>query len=139
MMLFIKYFFSKCDQIHRKRRIWTHLLKKSLMENIIFCAVKSACTMSSYFIKGLWNVSPFKISILIEKKKSKIEKLIDICDTRIKSFNVYPRQLLWLWVPKTLSHLKVKFSRKFFLKRKLTFTFLCIFAQIKPFQIQYFN
>ena len=27
-------FFSKCDQIHRK-----HLLKKSFMENLIFCAV----------------------------------------------------------------------------------------------------
>ena len=28
-------FFSKCDQI----RIWSHLLKKSLMENFVFCAV----------------------------------------------------------------------------------------------------
>ena len=30
---FIKDFFSKCDQIHRKLRIWSHLLKKSWMEN----------------------------------------------------------------------------------------------------------
>ena len=29
----IKDFFSKCDQIHRKLRIWSHLLKKSLIEN----------------------------------------------------------------------------------------------------------
>ena len=29
-------FFSKCDQIRRKLRIWSHLLKKSLMENFIF-------------------------------------------------------------------------------------------------------
>ena len=35
----IKDFFSKCDQIHRKLGIWLHLLKKSLMENFIFCAV----------------------------------------------------------------------------------------------------
>ena len=35
-------FFSKCDQICRKLRIWSHLLKKSLMENLIFCAVRSA-------------------------------------------------------------------------------------------------
>ena len=28
-------FFSKCDQI----RIWSHLPKKSVMENLIFCAV----------------------------------------------------------------------------------------------------
>ena len=35
----IKDFFSKCDQIHRFLRIWSHLLKKSLIENFIFCAV----------------------------------------------------------------------------------------------------
>ena len=34
-----KDFFSKCDQIRRKLRIWSHLLKKSLMENFIFCEV----------------------------------------------------------------------------------------------------
>ena len=32
-------FFSKCDQIRRKLRIWSHLLKKSLMGNFIFCSV----------------------------------------------------------------------------------------------------
>ena len=36
----IKDFFSKCDQIRRKLRIWSQSLKKSLMENFIFCAVK---------------------------------------------------------------------------------------------------
>ena len=35
----IKDFFSKCDQIRNFLRIWSHLLKKSLMENFIFCAV----------------------------------------------------------------------------------------------------
>ena len=35
----IKNFFCKCDQVRRKLRIWSHLLKKSLMENFIFCAV----------------------------------------------------------------------------------------------------
>ena len=35
----IKDFFSKFDQIRRKLQIWSHLLKKSLMENFIFCAV----------------------------------------------------------------------------------------------------
>ena len=33
---FIKDFFGKCDQIPRKLRIWSHLLKKSLMESFIF-------------------------------------------------------------------------------------------------------
>ena len=31
--------FSKYDQIRRKLRIWSHLLKKSLMENFIFSAL----------------------------------------------------------------------------------------------------
>ena len=35
----IKDFFSKCDQIRSFLRIWSHLLKKYLMENFIFCAV----------------------------------------------------------------------------------------------------
>ena len=36
MKFSIKYFFSKCDQIRSFRRIWSHLLKKSLVENFIF-------------------------------------------------------------------------------------------------------
>ena len=40
MKFSIKDFFSKCDQIRRKLRIWSYLLKISLMENFIFCAVK---------------------------------------------------------------------------------------------------
>ena len=39
MKFCIKDFFSKCDQIRRKLRIWLLLLKKFLMENFIFCAV----------------------------------------------------------------------------------------------------
>ena len=35
----IKDFFSKCDQISSFLRIWSHLLKKSLMENFFFCTV----------------------------------------------------------------------------------------------------
>ena len=41
MKFSIKHFFSKCDQIRRKLRIWSHLLKKYLMENFIFLC--SAC------------------------------------------------------------------------------------------------
>ena len=35
----IKFFFCKYDQIGRETRISSHLLKKSLMKNLIFCAV----------------------------------------------------------------------------------------------------
>ena len=45
----IKDFSSKCDQIRRKLWIWSHMLKKSLMENFIFlCSV--CCTVA--FIKS---------------------------------------------------------------------------------------
>ena len=37
----VKNFFSKCKQNCRKLRIWSYLLKKSLVENIIFCVVSS--------------------------------------------------------------------------------------------------
>ena len=39
MKFSIKDFFSKCNQIRRKLRIWSHLLKKCLMENFIFCSL----------------------------------------------------------------------------------------------------
>ena len=39
MKFSIKDFFSTCEQILRKLRVWSHLLKKSFMENFIFFAV----------------------------------------------------------------------------------------------------
>ena len=39
MKFSIQDFFKKCEQI--RRRIWSHLLKKSWMENFIFCAVQT--------------------------------------------------------------------------------------------------
>ena len=41
MMFSMKDFFSKCEQIRRNLRICSHLLKKSLIENFIYCAVSS--------------------------------------------------------------------------------------------------
>ena len=49
MKFSIKDFFSKCDQIRRNLRIWSHLLKRSLMENFIFSAVDGV----NYRCKGL--------------------------------------------------------------------------------------
>ena len=39
MNIFVKNFFSKCDQIRWKLQICSHWLKKSLMENFIFSVV----------------------------------------------------------------------------------------------------
>ena len=41
MKFFINDFFSKSDQIRRKLWTWSHLLKKSLMENFIFLRSES--------------------------------------------------------------------------------------------------
>ena len=40
MKFSIKDFFNKCDQICSFQWIWSHLLKKSSVENFIFCAVE---------------------------------------------------------------------------------------------------
>ena len=51
MKFFIKDLFSKCDQICRKLRIWSHLPQKSLTENLIFCPAFSI-VVSIYFCHG---------------------------------------------------------------------------------------
>ena len=40
MKFSVKDFFSKCDQIRNLLRIWSYLLKKSLMKNFFFGAVQ---------------------------------------------------------------------------------------------------
>ena len=49
MKFSIKDFFSKYDQIHRKLRIWSHLLKKFLMENFIFLCSDTALISFSFY------------------------------------------------------------------------------------------
>ena len=56
MKFSIKDFFSKCDQIRRKLRIWSHLLKKTLMENFIFCAVSGFGNKSVHLIVALLEI-----------------------------------------------------------------------------------
>ena len=46
-------FFRKCDQICSFLRIWLNLLKKSLIEEFIFCAVK---LLKSYFQLEILNI-----------------------------------------------------------------------------------
>ena len=58
MKFAIKDFSSKYDQIRRFLRIWSHLQKKSLMENFIFCAVTLKqylrCLSECFFIEQLF-------------------------------------------------------------------------------------
>ena len=56
MKFSIKDFFTKCDQIRSFLRILSHLLKKSLMENFIFCGLQFVyATQCDYHI--LKNIS----------------------------------------------------------------------------------
>ena len=57
----IKDFFSKCDQIRSFQQIWSHLLKKSLMENSIFlCSVIEATIVSNIIWASELRVSQYK-------------------------------------------------------------------------------
>ena len=65
----IKDYFSKCDQIRSFLRIWSHLQKKSLMENFIFCAV--LITKSNHDKSRNVTRNPLK-----QKRNQKIDKSI---------------------------------------------------------------
>ena len=56
MKFFIKDFFSKCEQIRRKLRIWSHLLKKSLMESFIFCAVNHISSNFKFWVEFKYQI-----------------------------------------------------------------------------------
>ena len=58
MKFSIKDLSSKYDQIRRKMWIWSHLLKKSLIENFIFCAVSII-----YFIEPAGSPHWLKITL----------------------------------------------------------------------------
>ena len=51
MKLSIKYFFSKCNHIRSFLRIWSHLLKKILIENLIFCAARQPINCYEIFFR----------------------------------------------------------------------------------------
>ena len=56
-------FSIKCDQIRSFRRIWSYLLKKSLTENFIFCAVsyKLNCYYHSETVdNGIEDLCPYQ-------------------------------------------------------------------------------
>ena len=56
MKFSIKDLFSKCDQICRKMQIWSHLLKKSIMENFIFvCSVRNMITYDAELLYDVLN------------------------------------------------------------------------------------
>ena len=78
----IEGFFHKCDQIRRKQQIWSHLLKKSLTENFIFCTVYA----SEYLI-------PWLVSMQIH---ATFPSYSDIYfSSRTKFSNFWSNQIVW--------------------------------------------
>ena len=55
MTFSIKDFFSKCDRICSFLQIWSCLLKKSLIENFIFCAVFLSLLLESSTFRNIRN------------------------------------------------------------------------------------
>ena len=68
MKFSIKDFFIKFDQI----RSWSHLLKKSLMENFIFCAVVLLYQLN--FLKKVKSILKYRNKL--KKKQTRLYKLI---------------------------------------------------------------
>ena len=75
----IKNFFSKFDQI----RIWTHLLKKFLMESFIFCAVVVELSLDKVWQKIVYincsfvgNIYKFLYIIVVLILSSQLRKII---------------------------------------------------------------
>ena len=65
MKFSIKDFCSKCDQIRRKLRIWSHLLKNFLTKNWSFCAVIRARKTKSTFFQVTLNIMKFFYRIFL--------------------------------------------------------------------------
>ena len=104
--VFIKDFFSKCDQIRNFLRNWSYLLKKLLMENLIFCAVMDSAALQyhssdkdNFYFEGflrcqVWTYFKWKR----EKHgnevwvgsffKGTINKYVSVCSVRYKVFGV---------------------------------------------------
>ena len=101
MKFSIKDFFSKCDQICSFLRIWSHLLKKSLMENFIFCAVLEQATalldLASHMKRFPSQLLKLSIHKRVKKKKTLEENfilLLNVCHHYLSPTTV----LIWCWV-----------------------------------------
>ena len=57
MKFSMKGFFSEYDEILRNLRIWSHLLKKSFMENFIFCTVAISLILQSELLSEILTIA----------------------------------------------------------------------------------
>ena len=83
MKFFINDFFRKCDQMGRKLRIWSHLLKKSLMEDVIFCAMQHTHFLQQTYLNQLlsnlrWGFNLSNENLFFKKKTKTEKKYLDL-------------------------------------------------------------
>ena len=71
MKISVKDFLSKCDQIRSFLRIWSQLLKKSLMGNFISCAVIVFYFSYLYHSTEIFKTYLVQINVFLWKKGSK--------------------------------------------------------------------
>ena len=79
MKFSIKDYFSKTDQICSKLQIWSHLLKKVLTENFIFCAVNFEALELQELAWELPNIRNFMTN---SQKVNRHESLVSGCGGR---------------------------------------------------------
>ena len=84
MKFSIKDFFIKCKQISSFLRIWLHLLKKSLVENFIFCAVWVTMIPNNLGFHQDYQLVVFQANYLNCKKLFTFLKLIFYQENKIK-------------------------------------------------------
>ena len=73
MMFSIKDFLCKCDQILSFLRIWSHLLKVSLMENFLFLCSDVSCKYFQYNILKLKTHTLLLITSIILMFKGEVK------------------------------------------------------------------
>ena len=88
MKFFIKDFFSKCD------RIWSHLLKKSLMENLFF--IRCVCELFNKLFIIVSIIIIFNGEIPIKRQWKVVEGIIENKNSRQSccSSNIFQKQLI---------------------------------------------
>ena len=70
----IKIFFSKCDQIRRKLRIWSQLLKKTSVENFFLCGGPGAFLKNSERHHKLLQMQKTALNLTLRMKYFKRRK-----------------------------------------------------------------
>ena len=142
MKFTIKDFFSICDQIRRKLRIWVQLLKKSSMKNFFFCAVFHAGVFQifqlSFTQEHLEVVSGNFYGMILQKISSgSMTEGESRLDVLITPWTLYEHRMyqacmhyrveflyleLWIYSEKNLSPKMSWFSSRFLFKKRRLFT-----------------